>query len=119
MIRTLLIFLGSFAVGATVALAVRTAWFDPHAAASHPSSPPAVHAAPASHTHGEEGKPTANAATPVNTMCAICGMAVNPAIPFAQYRGKTIGFGCKQCPPKFAADPERYGPAYLRNEVVE
>ncbi len=56
---------------------------------------------------------------PVNTICAICGMPVNPKLPTATYQGKTIGFGCKACPPKFAAEPERYGPAALKNQVVE
>jgi YHS domain-containing protein len=49
----------------------------------------------------------------VNTTCAICGMPVDPRFPTATYQGKTIGFGCRMCPPKFAAEPERYGPAFL------
>ena len=100
--RNLIIFLCTFVAGSLVALVVRSAMHDPYAA------PPAV-AAPA----------TATDRTPVNTVCAICGMKVNPAIPTAEYQGKVIGFGCKQCPPKFAADPERYGPAYLANKVLE
>jgi len=56
---------------------------------------------------------------PVNTVCAICGMDVNPKIPTQEYQGKTIGFGCKMCPPKFTANPDRYGPSYLRNEVFQ
>jgi YHS domain-containing protein len=59
------------------------------------------------------------AGAPVNTICAICGMPVNPKLPTATYQGKTIGFGCKACPPKFAAEPDRYGPAALKNQVVE
>jgi YHS domain-containing protein len=55
----------------------------------------------------------------VNTVCAICGMDVDPRLPTQQYQGKTIGFGCRMCPPKFKADPDRYGPAYLRNEVIK
>jgi YHS domain-containing protein len=46
-------------------------------------------------------------------------MEVDPDLPTAEYQGKTIGFGCKACPPKFKANPDNYGPAYLRNEVVE
>lgn len=53
---------------------------------------------------------------PVNTLCAICGMDVDPDLPTATYQGQTIGFGCPACPPKFRANPDRYGPAYLRNE---
>jgi YHS domain-containing protein len=45
-------------------------------------------------------------------------MPVDPKIPTATYQGKTIGFGCKMCPPKFKAEPEKYGPLYLRNEVL-
>ncbi len=55
----------------------------------------------------------------VNTVCAICGMAVDPNIPTASYQGKRIGFGCGKCPPKFAADPERYGPFALTNQVAK
>jgi hypothetical protein len=46
-------------------------------------------------------------------------MPVDPTLPTAIYQGKTIGFGCKACPPMFAAEPERYGPAALKNQVVE
>jgi YHS domain-containing protein len=56
---------------------------------------------------------------PVNTVCAICGMKVDPELETLEYQGKTIGFGCKLCAPKFKADPERYGPLYLRNEVIK
>jgi YHS domain-containing protein len=71
----------------------------------------AGHAAPAS-ASADPGKP-------VNTVCAICGMDVDPRMPTAEYQGKTIGFGCRMCPPKFKADPDRYGPLYLKNEVVK
>jgi len=63
--------------------------------------------------------PTADASKPVNTVCAICGMKVNASIPTAEYQGKRIGFGCRMCPPKFKADPDRYGPYYLRNETIK
>lgn len=55
---------------------------------------------------------------PVNTICAICGMEVDPNLPTATYQGKTIGFGCRMCPPKFKKNPDKYGPYYLRNELV-
>lgn len=64
-------------------------------------------------------KPAADAGKPVNTVCAICGMDVDPKLPTAQYQGKTIGFGCRMCPPKFKAEPERWGPLYLKNEVAK
>lgn len=102
MLKNIFIFLGTFVVGACIALAVRTASFDPHA--------------------GHEGHPAAAVAPrtqPVNTVCAICGMAVDSNVPTLEYQGKTIGFGCKLCPPKFKAEPDRYGPYYLRNEVIK
>ncbi|KAB2910102.1 MAG: hypothetical protein F9K30_23105 [Dechloromonas sp.] len=76
------------------------------------ADPHAGHAATASGEEAAERKP-------VNTVCAICGMGVNPKIPTQEYQGKTIGFGCKMCPPKFTANPDRYGPSYLRNEVFQ
>jgi hypothetical protein len=59
------------------------------------------------------------ASTPVNTICPGCGNPVNPAIPTATYKGKTIGFNCAMCPPKFAAEPEKYGEAALKNQAAE
>jgi hypothetical protein len=115
MIRHIVIFVCFFAVGALLTLAVRTARHDPHAVVT-----PQPVAAPVSTEAAPMPTVTAPAAAaPVNTVCALCGMDVNPAIPTALYRGKVIGFGCKACPPKFAADPERYGPASLANQVVE
>lgn len=46
-------------------------------------------------------------------------MKVNPKLGTALYQGKVIGFGCKTCPAKFAADPDRYGPAAIAGQVVE
>jgi hypothetical protein len=45
-------------------------------------------------------------------------MDVDPSIAPATYKGKLIGFGCRMCPPKFARDPDLYGPAALENKVV-
>lgn len=103
--RHIFIFLACFVVGAMAALAVRTARHQPH-----PVLPAAV-AAPAPSSPGATA--TAGPGNPVNTTCAICGMPVDPRLPTATYQGKTIGFGCRMCPPKFQADPERYGPAFL------
>jgi YHS domain-containing protein len=145
MTRTLFIFLGTFAGGALVALVVRAAVFNQHAGhtphapvdADHapmvsngPAAPAAAareagSSAHAGHTAGAPAAklPTASATrtagSPVNSVCAICGMEVDPKLPTAEYQGKTIGFGCRMCPPKFKADPDRYGPVYLRNEVVQ
>ncbi len=145
MIRNTFLFLGTFVAGALIALVVRAAKFNPHAGheahaggggdykpmVSNPIAPAVPTSAPtpapaseqkASDPHSGHGSPAAvNAAEqdrPVNTVCAICGMEVDPTIPTLEYKGKKIGFGCKMCPAKFKADPDRYGPYYLRNEVI-
>jgi hypothetical protein len=81
-----------------------------HAVAAQPDS---------AHNDHAKAEATPAATKPVNTVCAICGMDVDPKIPTAEYQGKTIGFGCKMCPPKFKAAPDKYGPSYLRNEVLK
>ncbi len=128
MTRHVLTFLATFALGAAIALALRTARHDPHAAHAEPPSagaPSAPHPAGEVHAAPSPAVPVTAAtaaaksdAAPVNTVCAICGMKVDPNLPTAEYQGKTIGFGCRMCPPKFKADPDRYGPSYLRNEVM-
>lgn len=141
MTRSFFIFLGTFAAGALIALVARAAFFEPHAARE--ANPvgggdyapmvtntlgPQNAATPAADPHAGHGRaPDAPAAAPVvasanqpvNTVCSICGMDVDQKIPTATYQGKTIGFGCKMCPPKFAKDPDRWGPMYLKNEVVK
>lgn len=105
------IFLATFLAGALIALAARTATHNPHA--DH-----AAHAAAQPKTQNPEPKTTAASAAPVNSVCAICGMKVDPSLPTLEYQGKRIAFGCRMCPPKFKADPDKYGPYYLRNEVM-
>ena len=130
MTRHAFTFLGTFLVGALIALAARTASHQPHAEhppVEHrdaPAAAPAPKPAAAPTDHAQHAAPSAatvqpaGAATPVNTVCAICGMKVDPKLPTIEYQGKTIGFGCRMCPPKFKADPDKYGPVYLRNEVI-
>ena len=120
MTRHVFIFLGTFVVGVFIALAARTASHQPHA--EHAPSVAVNKSAPKRNTtpgdsHAAHG--AAPAGKPVNTVCAICGMDVDPNLPTEQYQGKTIGFGCKMCPPKFKAEPDKYGPLYLRNEVLK
>ena len=136
MIRNTFVFLAAFVASALIALVVRATMFQPHAGhEGHPAAggdyaqmvsnpltpaaPPAAAPADPHAGHGATAAPTDDASKPVNTVCAICGMEVDPKLPTMQYQGKTIGFGCKMCPPKFKADPDRYGPAYLRNEVIK
>jgi len=128
MSRHVAVFLVCFAIGALAALILRTAGHKPYADGH-------VHDAPAA-TMAEAAQPmpTAPAATPetksgheqhapaaaaVNTICAICGMPVRPALGTIMYKGSAIGFGCASCPPKFRADPAKYGEAALKNQVVE
>jgi YHS domain-containing protein len=88
-----------------------------HTAPAPNSAAPTEHA---SHTPPATAAKTEAASTPtVNTRCAICGMPVDPTVATVEYQGKKIGFGCKLCAPKFKADPDKYGPIYLRNEVIE
>lgn len=119
MTRHILIFAVCFLLGAAIMAAIRAAGH--HAYASPPEAPapaapmPAVPADP----HAGHAAAPAPSGPPVNTVCAICGMAVNPKLPTAVYQGKVIGFGCSACPPRFAKDPDRYGPSALKNQIVE
>lgn len=148
MTRNIFIFLSTFVVGAVIALIVRAAAFKPNPAheghpapagdyaplvsnalapAKTPVAPTATPPAPAPAAvtpdphanHGASAATPAAAGQPVNTVCAICGMDVDPDLPTLEYKGQTIGFGCRMCPPKFKADPDRYGPHYLKNEVIK
>ena len=143
MIRNIFIFLGTFVAGALIALVARAAMFKPHAGhAGHPATAEYAPMVTNSLAPKTEARATAKAETakpadphaghvmastkdapasekPVNTVCAICGMDVDPKLPTLEYQGKKIGFGCKMCPPRFKADPDRYGPYYLRNEVIK
>ncbi len=121
--RHIIIFLVTFAVGAVFAVILRTALHRPYAGEKGPPTvPAAAMPAPAPHDHGAATmtpSAPATAAATVNSTCAICGMPVNPAFGTALYKGKLVGFGCKTCPPKFKAEPEKYGEAALTNQVVE
>lgn len=131
MIKHVVTFTVTFILGALIALAARTATHSPHESAAAPASEPAAPAhdhAAAGHAPAMAAPATAAASTPapaadasnapVNTICAICGMKVDPSLPTLEYKGKRIGFGCRMCPPKFKANPDKYGPYYLRNELM-
>jgi hypothetical protein len=113
--RSVVLFIATFIVGAVAALVARAVMHEPYAeqTVAH-MAPPVAPVVPAA-------APAVAAAdmTPINSICAICGMDVDPAVPTAMYQGKVVGFGCRACPPKFAADPDAYGPAALRNEIAE
>jgi hypothetical protein len=136
--KSITLFLATFVVGALIALGARTALHDPHA--GHDTSgatttrgdyaPMVKNSPPAPSTSPSKPSTPAPAAAdphaghtavkrPVNTVCAICGMKVDPSLPTMEYQGQTIGFGCKMCPPKFKAEPDKYGPSYLRNELIK
>jgi YHS domain-containing protein len=88
------------------------------AAAPDEGSGSSLHSTPTSAAAAAKPAATAGSET-VNTRCAICGMPVDPSVPTLEYDGKKIGFGCRMCAPKFKADPDKYGPIYLRNEVIK
>lgn len=115
------IFAGTFLLGALVVLAARTARHDPHAThahAAHASTAPAAHPAPPAGPAAPASTATPPPGGAVNTVCAICGMQVDAKLPTVEYQGQRIGFGCRMCLPKFKAQPDKYGPHYLRNEVM-
>lgn len=116
MTRHVFTFLGMFLLGAIIALGARTASHQPEVAGA--IAPSAVASDPHAN-HAAAPTPAKESTAPVNTVCAICGMDVDPKVPTLTYQGKTIGFGCKMCPPKFKAEPDKYGPYYLRNEVIK
>lgn len=122
MTKHLVFFIAAFIGGAVVALAVRSARFEPHAGApaavDAPAYAPMVNNTPPAPA-AKTGSAAPAAGKTVNTVCPICGMDVNPALKPAEYQGKLVGFGCKTCPAQFAAEPDRYGPAALENKVVE
>jgi len=59
----------------------------------------------------------APATAPVNKICSVCGMDVDTRLgAVLSFQGSGIGVGCPPCIAKFKADPERYGPAALKNQ---
>lgn len=135
--KSITLFLATFVLGALIALAARTARHDPHAGHDTTGSTttcgdyaPMVNNSPPPNSPISNSKSQIPAArdphaghpaakTPVNSVCAICGMKVDPSLPTMEYQGQTIGFGCKMCAPKFKAEPDKYGPSYLRNELIK
>ncbi len=110
--KSFVLFLVTFLVGAALALGARTVLHNPYAE-------PVNGAAVATRDlQPKISNPKSDGSAVVNTVCAICGMEVDPEVKPATYQGKLVGFGCSACPPKFAKDPDRYGPHALRNEVA-
>lgn len=106
--KVVLIFIGCFAVSAGAVLVVR--------ARSHEAYEPSRAARTPSNASPD---PAAGVAIDVvNTVCPICGMSVDSAIPAVEYQGRRIGLGCRACPPRFAENPGLYGEAALQNRVV-
>jgi YHS domain-containing protein len=50
---------------------------------------------------------TQPAGKPVNKLCPVGKEDVDPKVTI-DYKGKTIGFCCEDCIPKFKADPDKY-----------
>lgn len=116
MIRHVLIFVITAALGALIALAVRSALHHPYA---EPASGHEHHApdapAPAKPARDPHAGHTSAVGKPVNDICAICGMDADPKLT-ATYKDQLIAFGCAKCPDQFAKDPERFGPYFLKNQ---
>ncbi len=110
-------FVAAFIVSAVVAVLVRTALHEPYPPPA-PLAQGAV-AAPVPNDVASPARASPVKSAPVNTLCAICGMKVDPKLPTARYQGKVIGFGCGMCPPLFAAEPDKYGPLFLTNQVAK
>ncbi len=130
--KSVILFLATFLVGAALAFATRTALHQPYAPPGNvgiqptPSAPPGNAElplglpSPTPDPHAAHASSPVTAATStVNTVCPICAMDVDPDLKPATYQGKLVGFGCAACPPKFAKDPDRYGPSALLNEVAK
>jgi hypothetical protein len=124
MLRQLFMFALAVGAGALLTLAVRSALHRPYDVKSPelpaPTLPQSAPAAPEKKTtvDVQADHATTPLAKPVNALCSLCGMDVDPEIPSAIFNGQTIGFACLKCPPKFAQNPARFGPYYLRNEKV-
>ena len=133
-VKYLLIFALCFLVGATAAIAVRSAVHQPYAPASEApvmsapapadSAPSAPAPAPGHQGHGATPAPATNQAKPAsadvtaigNTICPSCGMDVDPELlPITTAQG-SIGIGCAPCAPKIARDPGRYADAARDNK---
>ncbi len=57
----------------------------------------------------QKGEPQQNVAKSVfNAVCPISGESVNPKSKTVEYEGKSYGFCCNSCEPKFKADPAKY-----------
>lgn len=106
--RHVIIFIVCFVVGAVAALIVRTAFHKPYAE----SIPAAVATPVATQAVPDPGE----SAGVVNTICPICGMAVDPNIAVQVWQGHRIGLGCAKCPAKFVAHADHYGAYALKNE---
>ena len=131
MIRHLTILAVTFALGAVLAITIRTRGHQPYAvppapapvaapapgpAAAPDEVPPAPAPAPAEAPPATADAP---APAPINTICPGCGGPVKPNLPTALYQGKVIGFNCAGCLPMFREDPTKYGEAALKNVMAE
>jgi YHS domain-containing protein len=57
---------------------------------------------------GPTTAPTSQPANkPVNKLCPVGKEDIDPKVTYV-YKGKTIGFCCEDCIPKFKADPDKY-----------
>ena len=59
------------------------------------------------HANAPTTAPTTQSSAPINKNCLVSGDKVDPAVTI-QYKDKTIGFCCDDCPAEFKKDPEKY-----------
>ncbi len=92
-------------------IALLSAAFTLSAFAADPSPSSSASAAPSAQTSQKA----------VNTTCPVSGDAVGdigkPV--YAQYKGQTIAFCCKDCLKKFNKNPDKYGPLALKNQSAD
>lgn len=126
MIRNLIIFVVCFVIGAATVLVYRITTYHQHGkiapvptVAATPMTMPLPPPAATAASSASAPVPAAATGQPVNTICPVCGMKVNPQLPTATWKGRIIGFGCAGCLPRFQAEPDRFGEAALKNQTVE
>jgi YHS domain-containing protein len=85
-----------------------TAAFTLSAFAADPSPSASASAAPSAQTSQKAA----------NTVCPVSGDTVGDVGKpvYAQYKGQTIAFCCKDCLKKFNKNPDKYGPLALKNQ---
>lgn len=59
------------------------------------------------------GKDSGSAMTASNTVCPVSGRAMDPEAPTREYKGRTVGFCCDDCPKKWDTSTDAQRDAML------